>query len=105
VMPAARLMSPLLLALSALLLPTPAGATGCNDVSREDYLAMFNLANEQVLDILGDVTQQDGACEVRLLATDGVHEIRFEWATVQGKDYFHKLSERLIPDPREHRTQ
>jgi hypothetical protein len=104
-MPAARLMSPLSLALSALLLPTPAGATGCNDVSREDYLAMFNLANEQVLDILGDVTQQGGACEVRLLATDGVHEIRFEWATVQGKDYFHKLSERLIPDPREHRTQ
>ena len=87
------------------LLTAEAGATQCDKHSRSDYLAMFReMSGNQVLDVLGEVSQhEDGTCEVHLLTTDGFVDVTFEFATVQGREHFHKLSQHRVPDPQKQR--
>lgn len=80
-------------------LPSP-----CFMVDPDKMVAELKQAGVPALDVLGDIRKAGRGCEMNLLTTDGVYDVTFEIRFVQGKEYFHKLSQRFVTDfPREDR--
>jgi hypothetical protein len=77
--------------------PATAEVLPCQDIDRSSFLEIMNKATDgSILDVVGPVTLvRPGVCDMEVLMTDGFHEIQFELVTVQGKQYFHAIRQRL----------